>query len=359
VPLELLDTYLGRIDPQPGRTPALITRYFDRPLLTLADLGVYAISQITTIAPTEALLTLGLVGEDGSQPPQPLAELLALVANEQLQLGDGTAAITVGLSLQGRYRLGIRNGSRNGSCSGSPNGSPNGSQEGTPNQEPSDASERGETPVANQLAAAAWDGWDRSTEGHESPTPSVADTTRAGGRVIRLPVESFRRAPQLDPERAEILTAMGIRQQTALASVPLALLIAWQTALRHPGMAARFDDPVAVAAAQLRREIAPPTASELERWALGTDPQRGDQRRHYAPVVAFDEVRHAALLAQARGIAGEGDDLLIGFVVAALDSGMDEISALIHAQRELDRVAREESAASEEVYRALRTRPTR
>ena len=40
VSLELLDTYLGRLDPQPGRTPALITRYFDRPLISLFDLGV-------------------------------------------------------------------------------------------------------------------------------------------------------------------------------------------------------------------------------------------------------------------------------------------------------------------------------
>ncbi|MBX0331246.1 hypothetical protein K2Z83_26715 [Oscillochloris sp. ZM17-4] len=356
VPLDLLDTYLGRIDPQSGRTPALITRYFDRPLIGLVDIGVYAISQITTITPTKALLALGLLGEDGPQPPQPLADLLATTADGQLPIGDATGDSTIRLSIQGRYRLGARNGSPNGSCSGSLNGSLNGSCTTTPDEERSTASEREETPDENSAAAAAWDGWDRSTEGHESPTPNREDSTRAGGRVIRLPVESFRRTA-IDPEHAQLLTAMGIRQQHTLAHVPLDLIQAWQNAIAHPGMAARFDDPVALAAAQLRREIGPPSERELERWARGSAPR--DDGRHYAPVVAFDEVRHAALLAQARGIAGECDDLLIGFVVAALDAGMDEISALIHAQREVDRAARQDPESSEEVYRALRARATR
>lgn len=354
VPLELLDTYLGRIDPQPGRTPALITRYFDQPLLTLADLGVYAISQITAIAPTEALLALGLVDESGPQVPQPLADLLAAVADGQLQLGDSTGASTgdrtVGLSLQGRYRLGVRNGSRNGSWSGSPNGSRNGSHEDTPEQEPSAASAREEAPVESSAVAAAWDGWDRSTEGHESPTPNVEDATRGRGRVIRLPAESFRRA-SLDPERAQLLTAMGIRQQHALAHAPLALIQAWQHALDHPGMLARFDDPIAFAAAQLRREVIPPSAAELERWARKGGPH---DDRHYAPVDVPQE-RQAALFAQAQEIAGD-DEVLVSYVAAALAEGMDEIGALIHAQRELERQAPE---ASEEVYRALRARAVR
>ncbi len=178
----------------------------------------------------------------------------------------------------------------------------------------------------------------------------MEDSTRGRGRVIRLPVESFRRAP-LDPERVQLLTAMGIRQQHALAHVPLALIQAWQAALAHPGMAARFDDPVAFAAAQLRREIIPPSATELDRWAGGT---RGDDHRHYAPVDCAQE-RQAALYAQAQEIAGD-DEVLVGYVAVALAEGMDAIGALIHAQREIERQAPE---ASEEVYRALRARAGR
>jgi hypothetical protein len=175
--------------------------------------------------------------------------------------------------------------------------------------------------------------------------------------VIRLPVESFRRAAQLDPERAAILTAMGIRQQHALASVPLALIQAWQAALEHPGMAARFDNPVALAVVQLRREIGPPSDRELERWAGGGRLPQCDNDRHYAPIV-FDEAKQAALLARAQAIAGDGDDLLVGFVATALADGMDEIGALIHAQREVERGA-VVPVPDEEVYRALRARSRR
>jgi hypothetical protein len=170
--------------------------------------------------------------------------------------------------------------------------------------------------------------------------------------VIHLRVDSFRRAP-LDPERAQLLTALGIRQQHALAHVPLDLIQAWQAALDHPGMAARFDDPVAVAAAQLRREVGPPTSAELERWARGSAPR--DDGRHYAPVVDLDRARQATLLAQAQAIVGDGDELLVGYVASALAEGMDEISALIHAQRELERGA-VVPEPDEEVYRALRAR---
>jgi hypothetical protein len=170
--------------------------------------------------------------------------------------------------------------------------------------------------------------------------------------VIHLPRESFRRAP-LDPEREQLLAVMGIRQKHTLAHVPLVLIQAWQAALEHPDMTARFNEPVALAAAQLRREIGPPNERELERWARGSG-QRDDSR-HYAPV-AFDEGRQAALIVQAQAIAGDGDELLVGYVVSALAEGMDEISALIHAQREVER---EEPEPSEEVYSALRARTTR
>jgi hypothetical protein len=41
VPLGLFDTYLGRLDPQPGHGGALISRYFTQPLLDLTDIVLH------------------------------------------------------------------------------------------------------------------------------------------------------------------------------------------------------------------------------------------------------------------------------------------------------------------------------
>lgn len=85
------------------------------------------------------------------------------------------------------------------------------------------------------------------------------------------------RASIIDSTCDGILQAMGIRRRAALAHVPLALLTAWQRALQHPGLAARFTDPVAFAYSQLMILATPPADAELVRWATGRTTQAARQ----------------------------------------------------------------------------------
>ncbi|MBP1466178.1 hypothetical protein EYB53_010720 [Candidatus Chloroploca sp. M-50] len=75
------------------------------------------------------------------------------------------------------------------------------------------------------------------------------------------------RAPGLDPACEALLQAMGVRARYKLVGVPLALIHAWHEALLHPGIAARFADPVAFAVSQMMQQIPPPPLHERERWA--------------------------------------------------------------------------------------------
>lgn len=85
----LLDAYLGQLIPQ-TRGRATIRRYFSAPLLTLADIGVYALGLARRIDPqTTALLRLGLVDSCGVMPPPDMRTAVARAS--QLALGDPAA----------------------------------------------------------------------------------------------------------------------------------------------------------------------------------------------------------------------------------------------------------------------------
>lgn len=381
VPLDLLDSYVGRIDPQPGRRAALITRYVDRPLLDLTDLGTYALASLTTITPTPRLITLGLCDIAGAPlSPQQLAPLLAEVAAGRVRDDAGPVA----LSTQGRFRCGLlpemppvvqvepepaswvvvadeaveaseaeqfpaeacpadashrkpearnktRNGSPNGVRNGSPNGSRIGSRRGTPDQRRFNRLQRAEPEVQNDSSRTAWDGWDARIEGSDPPpTPSSADSAVGGGGTTSA--------------RLEIFQAIGIRHHAGLADVPLELLRAWQEALDDRSFAGRFRDPAGFAYAQLRAHIPPPSAAERRRW--NTSPA---EDRHFAPIP------HAGL-APVEDVVALLDAPTRALVDAGMAAGMDAVSALVHAEREMDR---QQQAASEEVYRALRARAVR
>jgi hypothetical protein len=390
VPLDLLDSYVGRIDPQPGRRAALITRYIDRPLLDLTDLGTYALTALTTIAPTPRLMLLGLCDTAGSPlPPQPLMTLLAEVDAGRVHDDAGPVA----LSTQGRFRCGLlpetppvvrgesdapnqeqvaveaeravdvrasvevveaveageekhladssegkiyaRNNTRNGSRIGSPNGVPNGSRigsrRGTPDQRRFDRLQRAEHEVKNDTSSAPWDGWDERTEGSDPPpTPSRTDSAVGGGGGATN-------------ERLAMFQAIGIRHHTGLANVPLELLRAWQEALNDRSFAARFRDPAGFAYAQLRAHLPPPSAAERCRWSASPED------RHFAPIPHVD-------LAPIADVVALLDAPTRALVDAGMAAGMDAVSALVHAEREIDR---QQQAASEEVYRALRARALR
>src|SRR3954463_6265310 len=80
VQIGLFDDYLGRLEPQPDSGRALVSRYFTRPLLDLADIGVYAIGLRAEILPTVRLRHLELGSEAGMLPVPDTRSLLAQAA---------------------------------------------------------------------------------------------------------------------------------------------------------------------------------------------------------------------------------------------------------------------------------------
>jgi hypothetical protein len=104
MPLALFDWYLGRLRLD-AHAPAVVERYFDRPLLGFADIGSYAARQLGNVPVTPPLVHLGLVNEQGVIPPS-LDKLLAKATDGQLTTcaADGTV-IAVRLSPAGEAQL--------------------------------------------------------------------------------------------------------------------------------------------------------------------------------------------------------------------------------------------------------------
>src|SRR5262249_51785814 len=105
VPVALLDDYIGRLEPNSSQGPALISRYFTRPLLDLTDVGVYAIGLRGEIAPTPRLRHLGLHTEVGMLAPIATRSLLAQAAVGALTTCDAEQLVPVHLTVHGRTRL--------------------------------------------------------------------------------------------------------------------------------------------------------------------------------------------------------------------------------------------------------------
>jgi hypothetical protein len=152
-----------------------------------------------------------------------------------------------------------------------------------------------------------------------------------------------------------MLRAMGVRNVATLAGVSADLIVQWQAVVNHPGMQARFTDPIAFAITQMKQGATPPAADELARWAYGVQ-QRNDQHqswRHIAPVDASptDEC-HSQLAERARAIAPPGANALdLLDLFTCLSEGASDAEALERlAARQ---VTTEMQASDEEVYRAL------
>jgi hypothetical protein len=110
LPLGVLDDYVGRLDPQPGHRHALISRYFTRPLLDLADIGVYVTGLRAEVTPTPRLHHLGLHTVAGVTAPADGESLIGLAAAGQLTTIVGSSIAPVQLSFQGQARLGVASG---------------------------------------------------------------------------------------------------------------------------------------------------------------------------------------------------------------------------------------------------------
>ncbi len=237
VSLELFDTYLGRIDPLPGRTPALITRYFDRPLISLFDLGVYVLATLTAQQPTGQLQAVGLFDGQLPQPPRSLSTFLELAEQGELTMSGTDSGGAVLLSNQGQQHrqraqtstamphakgthpsdaeLSRVSNSPNGSLYGSPNGSAKINQSGGDLAHLDALKRRSPT----QPAHAAWD---RSIEVHgiESPTMSRS-WMGGGGGGIAIQLRDQKPISQHDSERNQLLQAIGIRHRAGLANTRL------------------------------------------------------------------------------------------------------------------------------------------
>lgn len=224
VPLELFDSYLGRLEPKAGRTPALITRYFDRPLLGLSDLGSYALVVAGFALPTERLTQLALVQGSAPCAPQSLGELLGHAVAGELLPNGGDVTQSVAPSLAGWRRLGYdvlppRLEGRNGSPNGSPSGSNSASQRitsGSQHELPFEALEC-DSPVVD--AAASANAWDSRNERKELTNPPPPDSGGMGGGeaspdssfILPLPAAAHDLDPALREGHATLNAARPIR----------------------------------------------------------------------------------------------------------------------------------------------------
>jgi DnaA N-terminal domain len=101
----LFDICMGKLTPHTTRA-AVITRYVTTPVLSLADVGCYALTLSGLPRATPALLRLGAV-RDGIARPLPSDErLLALISQRALDLGEQTD-IGTELTISGTRKLGV------------------------------------------------------------------------------------------------------------------------------------------------------------------------------------------------------------------------------------------------------------
>jgi hypothetical protein len=139
----------------------------------------------------------------------------------------------------------------------------------------------------------------------------------------------------LDPACDALLRAIGVRERQRLAAVPFDLIVAWQIALGHPGLAAQFTNPVGFAVAQMRRGNVPPPVAELDRWADRS--YRKDDRYEVwryveTPVVAGSVIAHEQQLeARVRALAPPDADLAdLCELARCIEAGATDAEALAY-----------------------------
>jgi hypothetical protein len=101
----LLDICMGKLTPHATRA-AVITRYVTAPVLSLVDVGCYALTLAGVPRATPALLQLGAVQDDITRPLPSDERLLALISQRALDL-DEQADIGTELTISGTRKLGV------------------------------------------------------------------------------------------------------------------------------------------------------------------------------------------------------------------------------------------------------------
>lgn len=194
LPQALLDHYIGRLEPHALRG-AHVTRYISEPLLSLSDVGAYALAIAGYQASRPALQSLGLI-VDGQRLALPgLEELLALVS--QRRLFDAGSPIT--LTAAGWSRLGLTPAQPRASGSPlvfvprPPAGDPSGYQIGqliaTPPkpEQPLRASQRPRGRAAPPAQGSHGSSYEKGSENHPQPPTGVRRTVGGGSDSPPLP----------------------------------------------------------------------------------------------------------------------------------------------------------------------------
>jgi hypothetical protein len=96
---------MGKLTPHATRA-AVITRYVTTPVLSLADVGCYALTLSGLSRATPALIRLGAVQEEIARPLPSDERLLALISQRVLDLGE-QANVGTELTMSGTRRLGV------------------------------------------------------------------------------------------------------------------------------------------------------------------------------------------------------------------------------------------------------------
>jgi hypothetical protein len=387
VPLDLLDVYIGRLDPQPGRRAAVVTRYFDRPLIDLADLGAYAIALAADVRPTERLLGLSLADSSGPLTPATLSSLLTASEASTLRLTVGGVTTLIRPSAFGRRRLATHaeegsssceapSGSRSESQSESPSDSPSASRSNSVSESGSEApsdsapillilpsrrASRSPMPgVREQREPYAWDSRDSTIKGCMDSLPPPRTSPAERGRAGRSQPSQTDESPTSNAKLDATLRAMGIRHPRVLAGVDKALVRRWQEALAHPGLATRFADPVAFAVTQMRHGSEPPEGAILAHWLVtgSTNLSQSAGQHIEPPESTCDDEHHAELLARARAIAPpNATPADLALLLQALTNGASDEAAV--AELKASAASDEAATQDEEVYRALIARSAR
>jgi hypothetical protein len=101
----LFDICMGKLTPHATRA-APITRYVTMPVLSLTDVGCYALTLAGLPRATQALLRLGAVQNEAAYPLPSDERLLALISQRALDLGE-RANLDIGLTISGTRKLGV------------------------------------------------------------------------------------------------------------------------------------------------------------------------------------------------------------------------------------------------------------
>lgn len=174
-----------------------------------------------------------------------------------------------------------------------------------------------------------------ATRPQAAPERSHAETSTVLTGRRKRPTGKQRTAAAHDPEREALLREMGVRERRQLEAVSHTLIAAWAEALKHPGLAARFDSPIGFAVQQMRQGCAPPPQAELDRWTerarRRADPY--DTWRHLEPAACEQEAsaHERRLEARVRAIApADADAGVLCRLADWIEQGATETEALAH-----------------------------